>query len=37
MGAALWISQRRPKLGWCWNGNPHSRLGSASAGRRIGP
>ena len=33
---ALWISQRRPKLGWCWNGNPHTWLGSASAGERIG-
>ncbi|GAA4481312.1 DUF5701 family protein [Rhodococcus olei] len=33
---ALWISQRRPKLGWCWNGNPHTWLGSASATERIG-
>ncbi len=33
---ALWISQRRPKLGWCWNGNPHTWLGSASAGVRVG-
>ncbi|MGW4479117.1 DUF5701 family protein [Rhodococcus triatomae] len=33
---ALWISQRRPKLGWCWNGNPHTWLGSASAGARTG-
>jgi hypothetical protein len=33
---ALWISQGRPKLGWCWAGNPHSWLGSASCGRRIG-
>lgn len=32
---ALWISQKRPKLGWCWNGNPHTWLGSASAGSRI--
>lgn len=32
---ALWISQRRPKLGWCWNGNPHTWLGSASAGERV--
>ncbi|HEX5016128.1 MAG TPA: DUF5701 family protein, partial [Actinomycetes bacterium] len=24
---ALWISQRAPKLGWCWQGNPHSWLG----------
>ncbi|SCL15538.1 hypothetical protein GA0070624_0749 [Micromonospora rhizosphaerae] len=28
---ALWISQRAPKLGWCWYGNPHTWLGSASA------
>ena len=31
---ALWISQRAPKLGWCWEGNPHSWLGTASAGAR---
>jgi hypothetical protein len=34
---ALWISDRAPKLGWCWDGNPHSWLGVASAGARIGP
>ncbi|MEU8180652.1 DUF5701 family protein [Micromonospora sp. NPDC049044] len=28
---ALWISQGAPKLGWCWHGNPHTWLGSASA------
>ena len=28
---ALWISQGAPKLGWCWWGNPHTWLGSASA------
>ena len=28
---ALWISERAPKLGWCWDGNPHSWLGVASA------
>ncbi|WP_374020396.1 DUF5701 family protein [Paenibacillus thiaminolyticus] len=33
---ALWISGGRPKLGWCWAGNPHTWLGSASCGRRIG-
>jgi hypothetical protein len=27
---ALWISDGRPKLGWCWAGNPHTWLGSAS-------
>lgn len=32
---ALWISNRRPKLGWCWNGNPHTWLGSASCESRI--
>lgn len=31
---ALWISERAPKLGWCWDGNPHSWLGVASAGAR---
>jgi hypothetical protein len=34
---ALWISEGRPKLGWCWAGNPHTWLGSASCGRRAGP
>ena len=33
---ALWISERAPKLGWCWDGNPHTWLGTASAGRRTG-
>jgi hypothetical protein len=28
---ALWISEGAPKLGWCWYGNPHTWLGSASA------
>lgn len=28
---ALWISQGAPKLGWCWEGNPHTWLGMASA------
>jgi len=32
---AMWISERAPKLGWCWDGNPHTWLGVASAGRRI--
>jgi hypothetical protein len=31
---ALWISNRRPKLGWCWDGNPHTWLGSAHAAGR---
>lgn len=33
---ALWISEKRPKLGWCWAGNPHTWLGSASCASRIG-
>ncbi|MFF1871667.1 DUF5701 family protein [Kitasatospora herbaricolor] len=33
---ALWISQGAPKLGWCWEGNPHTWLGMASAGGRAG-
>ena len=33
---ALWISKGRPKLGWCWAGNPHTWLGSASCGQRMG-
>lgn len=33
---ALWISGDKPKLGWCWAGNPHTWLGSASCGRRVG-
>ena len=32
---ALWVSGRRPRLGWCYQGAPHTWLGSAScAGRR---
>jgi len=31
---ALWISGGAPKLGWCWEGNPHTWLGMASAGGR---
>ena len=31
---ALWISDRRPKLGWCWDGNPHTWLGSAHTAAR---
>ena len=33
---AIWISERRPKLGWCWDRNPHTWLGAASAGARVG-
>lgn len=32
---ALWISGRSPKLGRCWDGNPHSWLGVASTGGRL--
>jgi len=31
---AVWISERRAKLGWCWDRNPHTWLGAASAARR---
>jgi len=31
---ALWISRGAPRLGWCWNGNPHTWLGSASCAGR---
>ncbi|MDG9726791.1 MULTISPECIES: DUF5701 family protein [unclassified Streptomyces] len=31
---AVWISRHAPKLGWCWEGNPHTWLGMASAGSR---
>jgi hypothetical protein len=34
---ALWISGGAPKLGWCWAGNPHTWLGSASCATRLGP
>lgn len=32
---ALWISKGAPKLGWCWAGNPHTWLGSASCAARV--
>lgn len=33
---AIWINQKKePNLGWCWDGNPHTWLGSASGGRRF--
>ncbi|MBJ2156801.1 DUF5701 family protein [Variovorax sp. IB41] len=31
---ALWLSNKQPKLGWCWEGNPHTWLGFASCGAR---
>lgn len=34
---AIWInSKKQPNLGWCWDGNPHTWLGSASCSKRIG-
>lgn len=33
---AVWISERRAKLGWCWDRNPHTWLGAASAAERAG-
>lgn len=32
---AVWLSGGRPKLGWCWEGNPHTWLGSASCRDRL--
>jgi hypothetical protein len=32
---AMWISEGAPKLGWCWDGNPHTWLGVASAAGRV--
>ncbi len=34
---AIWINrEKKANLGWCWNGNPHTWLGSASCKRRLG-
>jgi hypothetical protein len=33
---AMWVSRGHPRLGWCWAGNPHTWLGSASCGGRVG-
>ncbi len=33
---AIWINaKKQPNLGWCWNGNPHTWLGSASCSKRV--
>jgi hypothetical protein len=32
---ALWVSARRPRLGWCYQGAPHSWLGTASCAGRV--
>jgi hypothetical protein len=34
---AIWTSFKAPRLGWCWDRNPHTWLGSASASGRVGP
>ena len=31
---AFWLSEGRPKLGWCWDRNPHTWLGTASCAGR---
>ena len=33
---AFWMSYKKPRLGWCWDNNPHTWLGSASCSGRIG-
>lgn len=33
---AVWTSKDSPRLGWCWAGNPHTWLGSASCASRLG-
>ncbi len=34
---ALWVSDRRPRLGWCYQGAPHTWLGTASCAARRAP
>jgi hypothetical protein len=34
---AFWTSSRRPRLGWCYQGAPHTWLGSASCAGRLSP
>jgi hypothetical protein len=34
---SFWVSKGAPRLGWCWEGNPHTWLGSASAAARLAP
>jgi hypothetical protein len=34
---SFWMSKGAPRLGWCWEGNPHTWLGSASAAARMVP
>lgn len=33
---AIWLSYKKPRLGWCWEKNPHTWLGSASCEGRVG-
>lgn len=33
---SFWVSYGKPRLGWCWAGNPHTWLGAASAADRQG-
>lgn len=33
---SIWMSYKKPRLGWCWDRNIHTWLGSASASDRIG-
>jgi len=34
---AIWLNgKNHPNLGWCWDGNPHTWLGSASCSSRVG-
>ena len=33
---ALWIADRAPHLGWCWENNHHTWLGVASCAARVG-
>lgn len=32
---SIWISEKKPRLGWCWDRNIHTWLGSASASKRL--
>lgn len=33
---SIWVSYGKPRLGWCWDRNLHTWLGSASCGARHG-
>jgi hypothetical protein len=34
---SFWVSKGAPRLGWCWEGNPHSWLGAVHAAQRLVP